>query len=237
MSSPTRFLSGISTEPKGKPLSDYPYPDPFHTSGSAGLGCVTYYNDFFTIGSTTLDFTLVGAPTFAVVSSVGGVARITPAAAATVSTVVNTAQGFQFISGQKMWYVTRFKPSAIAAPSAIVGLQAGVLATRTHGLHFAMAAGGVISLVSTVNGVATTLVANVATASTTAYTDVAFHFDGTDLLVFANDALVSRIAAPTIGATGTTLTNSVIGPVYQITPTASDTLDIDYVLVAEELSR
>ena len=169
MSSPTRFNSGVATVSKSKPLGDYPLPDPLHTSGNPLYGVVSYVNDFFTIGSTTLDFTLTGAPTFAAVSGIGGVARITPAAAATVSTVANTAQGFQFIAGQKLWYLTRVQFSAVAAPSARFGLQTGTAATTTASLEFRMAAGGVISLVSVVNGVATTLVATVATAVAATY--------------------------------------------------------------------
>jgi len=63
------------------------------------------------------------------------------------------------------------------------------------------------------------------------------YFDGTDLQVFANGNLVARVSAPTIGASATTLTNAVLSPVFQITPTATDTLTVDYVLAAEEISR
>jgi hypothetical protein len=48
---------------------------------------------------------------------------------------------------------------------------------------------------------------------------------------------VARVTAPTIGSTGTTLTNAVLGPVFQITPTATDTLTADFVLAAQEVSR
>jgi hypothetical protein len=48
---------------------------------------------------------------------------------------------------------------------------------------------------------------------------------------------VARISAATIGASGTTLTNAVLGPVFQITPTATDTLTTDFVLAAQEVSR
>jgi hypothetical protein len=48
---------------------------------------------------------------------------------------------------------------------------------------------------------------------------------------------VARVTAPTIGSTGTTLTNAVLGPVFQITPIATDTLTADFVLAAQEVSR
>lgn len=237
MATPTRHLNGLATVPAAKPLGNYPFPDPFHTSGTAALGVASYVNDFFTIGSTASDFTLTGAPTFTAVSGVGGVARITPSGAAVVATVANTAQGFQFTSGQKLWFVTRFQVSAVVAPAFIVGLQTGTGATTTDGLYFSQTAGSVISLVSKVGSTATTLVSTVVTAAAATYVDVGFYFDGTDLFVYANDAVRAHLRAPSIGATATTLTNAVIGPVFQITPTATDTMSIDYVMVAQETAR
>jgi len=57
------------------------------------------------------------------------------------------------------------------------------------------------------------------------------------LLVYSNDAAVARVSAPTIGSSATTLTNSVLSPVFQMTPTATDTLTVDYVLAAQEVTR
>ena len=94
-----------------------------------------------------------------------------------------------------------------------------------------------MNLVSTVGSTATTLVTGVATAVSDTYLDVGFYYDGTDLLVFANDALVARVANPTIGSSGTTLTNATLTPFFAITPVATETVTVDYALIAQEVSR
>ena len=94
-----------------------------------------------------------------------------------------------------------------------------------------------IDLVSTVNSTATTLVTGVATAAAATWVDLGLYFNGTDLLVYANSQIVARVSAPTIGSTGTTLTNALLGPVFQITPVATDTLSADFVLAAQEVLR
>lgn len=235
MATPSRLINGLSTMQASKPLGDYPHPDPFHTSGNALLGVATYMNEFNTLIGT--DYTVTGAAsTFALSNTVvGGGAVLTPGGAAVASSAYKNGSFCQFISGQKFWFLTRFQVSAVAAPTAYVGLQAG--SATTGGLWFSMAAGGVISLVSTVNSVATTLVTTVTTAAAATWVDVGFYYNGTDLLVYSGDTVVARVAAPTIGASGTTLTNAILTPVFQITPTATDTLTADYVLVAQEVTR
>jgi len=42
---------------------------------------------------------------------------------------------------------------------------------------------------------------------------------------------------PTIGSSATTLTNAILTPVFEITPTATQTLTVDYVLAAQEVTR
>ena len=48
---------------------------------------------------------------------------------------------------------------------------------------------------------------------------------------------VARVSSPTIGSSSTTLTNALMGTVFQITPIATDTLTTDFVLAAQEVSR
>ena len=67
--------------------------------------------------------------------------------------------------------------------------------------------------------------------------DVAFYYNGNDLLVYSSDVLVARVPSVTIGASGTTLTNVLLTPFIQITPTATDTLTTDYVFAAQETTR
>jgi hypothetical protein len=240
MGTPTRFTYGATTVAKGTPLGSYPMRDPFHSSSDQGYGVAEYYNDFFLTYNTTIDWTITGtSSTFLVADGVGGQAVITPGATTTVTTVSATHNSFQLISGQKFWYTTRFQASAVAGTVAfIAGLQKGNAGTNTDGLYFIKPASSTsVNLVSKVNSTSTTLVTGITTAAAATWLDLALHFDGTDLLVFVNGNLVSRVSSPTIGSSGTTLTNALMGPFYQITPTATDTLTVDYVLAAEEVSR
>ena len=242
MSAPTRFLSGVATTPASTPLGNYPFPDPFHTSGTTGLDVVTYSNDFFNIGSTTLDWTITGtSSTFAITNGLGGIALITPGGTTTTTTVASTGSGFQFIAGQKFWYVCRIKMSAISSTKAFTfGLQKGSGATgsATDGIWFTKPASSTsLNLVSVVNSVSTTLVTGVTTVAADTYVDVGFYYDGTDLLVYSADAVVARISSPTVGASSTNLTNALLNIGFNVVPTATDTLSIDYVLAAQETTR
>lgn len=237
MGSPTRYTNGVSTQTVGTLMGDYPLPDPFHTGSSSGTDVYTYSNDFNDLGNAASRTVTGASTTFALVDGVGGIGRLTPGGATTASAIYRTAASFQFVAGQKFWFVHRVKYSAVGA--GITGYF-GVIktgATTTDSLLFKLATTGVLSLVSTVNSTATTLVSQVATVTGGSWVDVGFYYNGTDLLVFANDALVARVASPTIGSTGTTLTNALLTPITQITPAATETVDIDYALVACEVSR
>jgi len=236
MGNPTRLQAGLSTAYQNEVFYSYPYPDPFHTGSTQALGSTSYMNDFNTLIGT--DYTVSGSGSaFALASGVGGIAVLTPGGTTTASAAYKAAPSFQFISGNRFWFTTRFKTSAVAGSvSYYVGLRNG--SSATDGLWFSKAASSTsINLVSTVGSTATTLVTGVATAAADTYVEVGFYFDGTDLLVYANSALVARVSAPTIGSSGTTLTNAVIGQVFQITPTATDTMTVDFVGTAQEVSR
>ena len=237
MSNPTRFLSGVSTAYSGETLYSFPFPDPFHTGSTQSLGSSVYANDFNTLIGT--DYTVTGSSsTFALSNSiVGGAGVLTPGGTTTASAAYKNGTFFQFQAGNRAWFSTRIQASAVAGSvSFYVGLRNG--SGVTDGLWFAKAASSTsINLVSTVGSTATTLVTGVATAAAATWVELGWYFDGTDLLVYANSALVARVSAPTIGSSATTLTNVLLGPVFQITPTATDTLTTDFVLVAQELSR
>jgi hypothetical protein len=241
MSVPTRLTKGISTSIKGTITGDLPFPDPFHT-GSGNFDVYAYVNDYIDIGTTTLNTITGTSSTFNLTNGTGGIALLTPGGASTVSTVARAFTSCQFISGQKFWYVARVASSGVGAGVITrFGLQNGTGANTTNdSIYFTKVTGasGGVNLVSTVATVATTLVTGVLASTTAAgWVDVGFYYDGTDLLVYANDLPIARIANPTIGASGQTLTNTALTPFFQITPTATDTLSIDYVMAAQEMSR
>lgn len=241
MGSPVRYTFGVSTRAKQSLLGNYPIPDPFHTGSNPGLGVFSYVNDFTDLGNAA-SRTITGASTtFALADGVGGVGTLTPGGATTVSSVFRTAAAFQFVSGRQFWFVHRLKASAVTGNQVLsfgVTKVSGGTAATTDRLMFVKAAGSTsLNLVSTVNNTATTLVTGVATCADDTYLDVGFYYDGTDLLVFVDDAVVARVLAPTIGTTGTTLTNAVMSPIFGITPVATETVTIDYALIAQETAR
>jgi hypothetical protein len=238
MSSPSRFLSGVATVDTQYPLGQYPFPDPFHTSGSAvaTTGSSSYTNDFNTLIGT--DYTVSGtSSTFALGGGVGGTVVLTPGGTTTATAAYKPGVFTQFQTGNKFWYTVRFKASAVSSTKSFyVGLRNGVSATE--GLWFSKAASSTsVNLVSTVGSSATTLVTGVATAADDTWLELSVYFDGTDVLVYNEHNLVARVSGATIGSSATTLTNAVLSPVFQITPTATDTLTVDFVMVAQEVTR
>ena len=241
MSNPTRLYAGLSTAYVNEPLYSFPFPDPFHTGSTQALGSSTYVNDFNTLIGT--DYTVTGtSSTFTLTAGVGGLAVLTPGGTTTATSAYKNGQFFQFVKGNRAWFTTRIQASAVAGNvSFYAGMQSG--SSTNDGLWFSKAAASTsINLVSTVNGTATTLVTGVATAVASTFVELAWYYDGTDIVVFTgnpttNVGPVARISAPTIGSSGTTLTNALIAPVFQITPTATDTLTADFVLACQEVNR
>ena len=235
MSNPTRFSNGVSTNDAQYLWGNYPLPAPFTSSGSSLTGVAQYANDFV---SSVAEYTVSGSSsTFALTAGNGGLAILTPGGTTTATAAYKTASNVAFVAGNQLWFNTRFKASAVSSTKSFyVGLRAG--SATTDGLWFAKAASSTdITLVSTVGSTATTLVSGIATAAADTYLNLGFYYDGTDILVYANNVMVARVSAPTIGTSGTTLTSVALGPVMQITPTATDTLTVDYIAASVEVTR
>ena len=233
MGTPTRFTYGIATVAKGKPLSSYPLPDPFNSTSDTGFGVSTYSNDFHTVN--TEDFAISGtSSTFAVTTGLGGLALVTPGAATTATALFKTGTSIGFVAGQKLWYTARLEVSATTG-TFLAGL-ASAGTSATDGLWF-VTSGTSVNLVSRVGSTSTTLITGVATVAASTFIQLGFHYNNTDLVVFVNGNLVARVTSPTIGASGTTLTSALLAPIFSDTPTATETMTIDYVLAAEEISR
>jgi len=235
MSNPTRHPNGLSTVPALYLYGNYPVPAPFHSGSLPTLGVAQYSNDFVDrVGEYTATGT---SSTFALTNALGGQAVLTPGGATTASSAYKTYTMFQFIAGQQAWYNAKFQVSAVAGSVSFrVGLQAG--SSANDGIWFSKAASSTsINVVSVVNSTTTTLATGVATAVAATWFDVGFYYNGTDVLVYVSDNLVARVTAPTIGSSGTTLTNALLSPVFQITPTATDTMTIDFVAASVEVLR
>jgi len=236
MSNPTRLYSGLSTAYPNETLYSFPFPDPFHTGSTQTLGSSTYTNDFNTLIGT--DYTVTGtSSTFALTAGVGGLAILTPGGTTTASSAYKNGQFFQIASGNRFWYTTRIQASAVAGNvSFYAGLQAG--SATTDGLWFIKPASSTsVNLVSVVGSTSTTIASAVGTVAAATWIEYGLYYNGTDLIVYVNNVPVSRILSPTVGSSGTTLTNANLGPVFQITPTATDTLTVDFVLACQEVNR
>lgn len=232
MSNPTRYSNGVSTNDAQYLNGNFPLPAPFTTSGSSLTGVAQYANDFT---ESVAEYTVTGASsTFALTDGNGGLGLITPGAASTATAAYKTASNVAFVAGNQVWFSTRIKASLVSGTKAFyVGLRNG--SAVTNGLWFAKAASSTsVNLVSTVASVATTLVTGVATAADDTYLELGYYFDGLDLLVYNNNTIVARVSAPVIG---TSIPSVNLGTVMQITPTATDTLTVDYISASVEVTR
>ena len=235
MSNPTRLSNGVSTNDAQYLWGNYPLPAPFTSSGSSLTGVAQYANDFV---SSVAEYTVTGtSSTLALSAGNGGLAVLTPGGTTTATAAYKTASNVAFVAGNQLWFNTRFKASAVSSTKSFyVGLRAG--SSANDGIWFSKAASSTsVNLVSVVNSTSTTLVTGVATAAADTYLDLGFYYNGTDILVYSGDTMVARVSAPTIGSSGTTLTSANLGPVMQITPTATDTLTVDYIAASVEVTR
>jgi hypothetical protein len=234
MGTPVRYPFGVTTVTKQSPLGDFPLPSPFQSASNPSMGVAVYENDFT---RSSAEYTVTGASsTFALTSVIGGAALMTPGGT-TTATAAYAPRSLKFVSGQKAWFLARFQVSAVAGNVVVLaGLRIG--SGVTDGLWFSKpAASTSVKLISTVNSTAADLATGLATMAAATDISLGLYYDGTDLLVYVNGALVDRIESPTIGSTGTTLTNAVMGPFVAVTPTATDTMTLDYVLSACEVER
>jgi hypothetical protein len=310
MAVPTRYSQGVSTHTPKDLFADYPLPDQIHT-GSGIYDVCSFVQDFMDLPGTVLaatpsaGYTVTGtSSTFGLEQGNGGWAVLTPGGATTATVVYKTNTNFQFVAGQKAWFVARVVPGLFATTGTYsFGLQ--FAAATTDGIWFTKPVSSTnINLVSSVASTATTLATAVTTHVTgtlaagattvntntvtctstaslvvgqyvygtgiplnsyvktitnaTTFTisapasatgtgltiiyasavDVGFYFNGTDLIVAVNDAIVARVSAPTIGALNTFgLTSQILSFFISQTPTATDLLHIDYVQHAAETVR
>lgn len=76
----------------------------------------------------------------------------------------------------------------------------------------------------------TVLSANVGSIIAATFLTAGWYYDGEDLAVCVNGTLVDRILSPT-------LTTTIMSPFISLTPSASETITIDFILVASEMVR
>jgi hypothetical protein len=233
MTAPSRFVNGVTSQPKWDALSEYPLPDPIRTGGLANTRVHTYFNDFETLVGTDYTTTGTGTPTFALGSGISGTAVLTTTTGASDSClVIKNGNSFGFNAGYKGWFVTSFAVSEVTNCDVKIGFVDSD-STDANGFYFQKATGSAsVNLVFTSGGTKTTAVTGVTTLVANTFVELAVYYNGTDLLVFVNNNLVARVA-------NLSMSVSQISPTYQITNStgAARTLTLDYVLAAEEVAR
>ena len=204
--------------------------------GSYGPDKIELYDDF-TLSSSAASTALGGwrstNSTMAMGDEVGGVAVLTPAAAAVGCFQTNGDQFSMPARGKRLWYECRFKPALAANTAFYVGLSnddqeptGGV----TNGLAFTKSAAGSVNVDVDVTTAGSAVVTDSGVDYATAtYVTVAFEVIGEDKVIFyVNGAKVHQTT--TMPADGTTLRPN-FGQALDAAQTSLIT--IDYVRVVQ----
>jgi hypothetical protein len=236
----TRFTSGVNTAMPDDALGNYPMIDPFHSSGTQapvsatnniGYGVAEYKNDFHVMAATEYTLTGTGTPSFAVTNGAGGIALLSTSIGASDSAVaIMPTLNHQYVAGQNAWYSTTINLSDATTCALVAGLKDAV--SESNGIWFSKASASTSVLLNIkVATVAITPIA-ITTAANATMIELAWYYNGADLLVYANDVFIARVlyaSLPTV----------VMAPIYSLTNGSGviRTLSIDYILAAEELAR
>ena len=205
MSSPMRYVNGITNVASENVFGQFPQPDPTKVFG--------YFNDFFQYSATDWVLSTIeagaGSATEAISDTeTGGVLLITNDAAdgdhdnfqLSHDGGTNDSESFLFTAGKKAWFKARLKTSDADKVHVFIGLHITnadpVNAAPTDGLYFELTA-GVLSCVMRKNAVSSSeiLTPTPALADGTFFT-VGYHWDGVNTLyVYVNDIEVTTIGS------------------------------------------
>lgn len=249
---PTRFPYGVSTAPRGHPLGNYPHPNP--------VSAHYYENDFDSYIAADWTVTQSAGSTALVAGNGGRLLLSTAAAGADIQANIKNPAAFSFTPGQQFWFMSRFQLSDAAASVLQIGMQTGGGAlTPTDGVFFTKAT-AVSALVLNIRaaGVSTLIqMGNVITANATDYV-VAFYYDGrSSPTMYAWAGPASATAGASVGnqfnsfsafwtslqspaslanlpAPATLLSQAMA---VQATPAVVKTLNVDYIIAANEVLR
>lgn len=230
MASPTRFPAGVSTQPVGFPLGQYPLPNP--------MSVYTHFEDFgsYTAGEWTVTNTTSHA-TIAAVAGVGGLLSIAGGASSVtndIGAILSNPLDFNFTTGQPVWFNTSIKATTAANDQLQVGLTASNAAlTPADGIYFNKAAGSAaIDFVVRKSSTSTTKAA-VATLVNATFIKLAFFYNGKDAVdVFVNDTKVFSQTVLTNLPSAVALAMGFGLKAAATAPTTSDFI-IDYALAAQ----
>jgi hypothetical protein len=256
MSSPTRFVNGVSTQPIKYPLANFPLPDPTSVSQVfqdfnqyvAGDWTVTNTGSHATIGL------IAGAG--GLVDAAGGASSVTSDIGAILSNPLSfnlpvNASSSSYPPSTKAWFSGTMKATTAANDQLQIGVtSANSALTPTDGIYFNKAAGSAAvtfvvrksssSLAATAYSTGTSTVTTLVDAT---LVELAWYYDGKGYIkVYVNNAEVCSVdVGGSTGAVVATFPQAVaLGGGFGIkaaatAPTTSDFI-VDYLLVAQERS-
>lgn len=222
--STTNIPSGITNAALDTVMQSYGAPDPtvFHT----------YFNDFdvYTAGDWTN--TATGAVTNAIIAGDGGIlSMINSAANNDLDSLQLKVATFALVSGSKWWIKSRFSLSNINTSAFILGLIQTTTTpfTVVNGAYFSKTAATNLLLANVTSASTTSSVAVGSLANATSV-NVGLHYDGdSTITVYFNNTKVGSLAITNMPTVNLNLTLAVANGTA-----ASNTLNVDYVLVSTE---
>lgn len=229
MASPTRFPSGVTNVASNKDTGQLPFPDPTRYQ--------VYFNDFTDdLVSWTETATSVGTGTSgaAIADAAGGILQITTAANENDGLFIES-QGESFLleAGKRTWIKARFALGDAIESDFIIGLHSTSGTPQAATLRYLFeSVDGSAALYFNVDDNTTDVDSStVATLADDTFVNVCAYYDGTDILLYLNDALITKIANANFGLPAAEMA---IGMGYLNGAAGAETTDIDYIMVVKE---
>jgi len=195
MASPTRFPAGVSTQPIGSTLGQYPVPDPADVA-----------QDFCEFDQyVAADWTVTNTTSHATIGLTAGAGGLISIAGGASSVPVNAVSS-TYPPTAKAWYYVGLKATTAINDQIQAGVTSSNAAlTPTDGIYFNKAAGSTAitfvvrksstSLAATAYSTGTTTVATLADAT---FVRLGWYYDGQgNIDVFVNDAKVCSVNVTT----------------------------------------
>jgi hypothetical protein len=175
MASPTRFLSGITPAASFQPLGHCGVPDPFFYA--------EYADDFLHYNAGDYTVTASGGSVAATAAngSGGRILFTTGATGGNFAEIQLSAAQFQIVSGKKLFYLCRIRPTIITTNAFIAGLietNTTPFSAIADGIYFSKAAGSsdiVLNVVTGSTSIGTATISGALTAATDI--DLGFYVD------------------------------------------------------------
>lgn len=226
MSSPTRYVNGVTNVDRDNVMGMLKVPDPTQMH--------VYFDDFDVYTAADWTVTETGVATQALTDADGGVLLVTNAAADNdASFSQKVGESFLFESGKKLMFKARFKVSDATQSDFVIGLQITDTTPLdvTDGVFFQKDDGDANLDFHVEKDNTATSASAVATVSNDTYLTVGFYYDGDTEIKYYVDDVHKGTSVVTNLPDDEVLTVS-FG--IQNGEAVAKTMSVDYILVAKE---